>query len=75
MEIITTIEEAGEKIRSLNQPPQTQIKVILQDTPQEIEWKQHLRKAKGIWKNRTDLPDFEVIRSSLDRRIFNPDSP
>ena len=75
MEIITTIEEAGEKIRSLNQPPQTQIKVILQDTPQETEWKQHLRKAKGIWKDRTDLPDFEAIRSSLDRHIFNPDSP
>lgn len=26
-----------------------------------------LRKSAGIWKNRTDLPDFESIRSEWDR--------
>jgi chromosome segregation and condensation protein ScpB len=26
-----------------------------------------LREAAGIWKNRTDLPDFESIRSEWDR--------
>ena len=26
-----------------------------------------LRESAGIWKNRTDLPDFESIRSELDR--------
>ncbi|MFA5905519.1 MAG: CopG family transcriptional regulator [Desulfobacula sp.] len=26
-----------------------------------------LRKAAGIWKNRTDLPDFDEIRSEWDR--------
>lgn len=26
-----------------------------------------LRKAAGIWKDRTDLPDFETIRAEWDR--------
>jgi len=26
-----------------------------------------LRESAGIWKNRTDLPDFESIRSEWDR--------
>jgi hypothetical protein len=26
-----------------------------------------LRKAAGIWKDRTDLPDFNAIRSEWDR--------
>ena len=26
-----------------------------------------LREAAGIWKDRTDLPDFNVIRSEWDR--------
>jgi hypothetical protein len=26
-----------------------------------------LRKAVGIWKDRTDLPDFNTIRSEWDR--------
>ncbi|RJP40626.1 MAG: ribbon-helix-helix domain-containing protein [Desulfobacteraceae bacterium] len=27
-----------------------------------------LREAAGIWKNRTDLPDFSSIRSEWDRQ-------
>ncbi len=26
-----------------------------------------LRKAAGIWRDRTDLPDFDAIRSEWDR--------
>jgi metal-responsive CopG/Arc/MetJ family transcriptional regulator len=26
-----------------------------------------LQKAAGIWKNRTDLPDFRALRSEWDR--------
>lgn len=26
-----------------------------------------LRRAAGIWKDRTDLPDFETIRTEWDR--------
>lgn len=26
-----------------------------------------LREAAGIWKNRTDLPDFKTIRAEWDR--------
>jgi predicted DNA-binding protein len=26
-----------------------------------------LRKAAGIWKNRTDLPDFKAMRAEWDR--------
>jgi predicted DNA-binding protein len=28
-----------------------------------------LRQARGIWKDRTDLPDFSAIRNELDRDI------
>jgi hypothetical protein len=27
------------------------------------------RQARGIWKDRTDLPDFEAIRRSMDRDL------
>ena len=27
-----------------------------------------LRKTAGMWKDRTDLPDFKVIRAEWDRR-------
>ena len=26
-----------------------------------------LRKARGIWRDRTDLPDWEALRGELDR--------
>lgn len=26
-----------------------------------------LKQGRGLWSERTDLPDFEVIRSELDR--------
>lgn len=26
-----------------------------------------LRQARGIWKDRTDLPDFRALRAELDR--------
>ena len=29
--------------------------------------KQALRRAAGIWKDRTDLPDFRALREELDR--------
>ncbi|EFK07766.1 toxin-antitoxin system, antitoxin component, ribbon-helix-helix domain protein [delta proteobacterium NaphS2] len=31
--------------------------------------KQVLQKAAGIWSNRTDLPDFETIRSEWNRGL------
>jgi predicted transcriptional regulator len=27
------------------------------------------RRARGIWKDRTDLPDFDAIRRSMDREL------
>ena len=30
-----------------------------------------LRKARGLWKNRTDLPDFQALRKEWDR--LSPD--
>jgi Ribbon-helix-helix protein, copG family len=26
-----------------------------------------LRRARGMWKERTDLPDFQILRGELDR--------
>ena len=28
-----------------------------------------LRKARGIWKNRKDLPDIRTLRAEFDRRF------
>ena len=33
----------------------------------EEDRKSFLRQAKGLWKDRTDLPDFAAIRRELDR--------
>ncbi len=30
--------------------------------------KKVLEKAAGLWKNRTDIPDFESVRSEWDRK-------
>ena len=27
------------------------------------------RKGRGMWKDRTDLPDFEALRRSMDRKL------
>ena len=31
------------------------------------EWLKSLRQAKGIWKDRDDLPDFRQLRKEFDR--------
>jgi predicted DNA-binding protein len=31
------------------------------------KWLKSLRQAKGIWKDRDDLPDFRQLRSEWDR--------
>jgi hypothetical protein len=36
-------------------------------TPEEILTKR--RKAFGMWKDRTDLPDFDALRRSMDRKL------
>jgi len=41
--------------------------VCIIDQAGEIEKKNVLKEAAGIWKNRDDLPDFSVIRSEWDR--------
>jgi hypothetical protein len=28
-----------------------------------------LRQARGLWRDRDDLPDFEVLRKTLDRGV------
>ena len=36
--------------------------------------KEAFRKARGIWKDRTDLPDFEELRRDLDRYLSSASS-
>jgi len=33
----------------------------------QIDRKELLKQARGIWKDRTDLPDFDKIRREWDR--------
>ena len=35
---------------------------------QEGNWLDLLRGARGMWKERADLPDFEAIRQEFDER-------
>ena len=32
-----------------------------------LDWKNKIMESAGLWENRTDIPDFENIRTSLDR--------
>lgn len=34
---------------------------------------ENMRRARGIWKDRDDLPDFEKLRKEWDRFDFVPD--
>ena len=36
-----------------------------------VDWKAALMQAAGIWKDRTDLPDFDEIRRSMDREVWS----
>lgn len=38
------------------------------------DWKSAWRKAAGMWRDRDDLPDFEEIRRSWDRRLNEDES-
>jgi len=35
------------------------------------EWKQDIMQAAGMWKDRTDLPDFDEVRGSMERRAWS----
>lgn len=32
------------------------------------DWKNKIMESAGIWEGRTDLPDIDEIRSSMDRK-------
>ncbi len=45
-------------------------KLIGEESAKEVEkqkWLKSLKQAKGIWKDREDLPDFTQIRKEFDR--------
>jgi hypothetical protein len=35
-----------------------------------LAWRQAAMRVAGIWAGREDLPDFEVIRRSMDRDVW-----
>ncbi len=37
------------------------------------EWREAARRVAGIWKDRTDLPDFDELRKSWDRNLWSKD--
>ncbi|MBW8877556.1 MAG: hypothetical protein JF614_21530 [Acidobacteria bacterium] len=39
------------------------------EAPIPKDRKSMLSQARGIWRNRTDLPDFRELRSELDERL------
>lgn len=49
--------------------------VAAQDDEEErrkfLAWREAAMKVAGIWKDRTDLPDFEELRKSWDRNVWD----
>jgi hypothetical protein len=49
--------------------------VAAQDSDDEQEkflaWREAARRVAGIWADRDDLPDFDDIRKSLDRDLWD----
>jgi hypothetical protein len=43
----------------------------LEDASPPADWKAALMQAAGMWKDRTDLPDFDEIRRSMDRDVWS----
>ncbi len=35
------------------------------------DWKASLMQAAGLWKDPTDLPDFDALRKSWDRDVWS----
>ena len=36
--------------------------------PEDVpSWQQNMRRVKGMWKDRQDLPDFDLLRREADR--------
>lgn len=62
-ELATMAKSAGKKQSELIR--EAIDRLINQDGSSHREWV--LRKAAGIWKDRTDLPDFKSIRAEWDR--------
>lgn len=43
------------------------IKEVGEAEAKRQKWLESLKKAKGMWKDRDDLPDFEQLRKEWDR--------
>jgi hypothetical protein len=39
----------------------------LEQSEEKGDWRDNLRKLRGVWKDRDDLPDFEAMRREFDR--------
>jgi hypothetical protein len=46
-----------------------------EETEQEkfLKWREAAMRVAGIWADRDDLPDFEDIRRSMDRDLWDED--
>jgi hypothetical protein len=45
------------------------IEEYIEHTPVNGDVMEKRRRARGMWKDRTDLPDFDAIRRSMDRQL------
>lgn len=39
----------------------------MQGSGEKTDWRESLKAAKGLWKDRDDLPDFDKLRKEWDR--------
>ena len=62
----TTPEEiAGEAVRGLT------AEVEADEHQRFLLWREALLGIEGMWADRTDLPDFDDVRRSLDRDLWS----
>jgi metal-responsive CopG/Arc/MetJ family transcriptional regulator len=74
-QIYLTKEEKAEIKKIAKLSGKSQSDVIREALDQYINkvkpdnWKEKISTARGIWKDREDLPDFDKIRKEMDRQI------
>jgi hypothetical protein len=63
-------ELARQQERTLSDVVRDALDAYIAASDSSSDWRTKLRAGRGMWKDRTDLPDFDEMRRSWDRDVF-----